>query len=264
MELKNEFRVRVSAETTWQAFNDVELIAPCLPGAQLQEIEGGEYRGIVKVKVGPITAQYKGKATFVEQDQAAGRVVLKASGRDTGGGGNANATITATMVADGDGTRVTVVTDLAVTGKLAQFGRGVLAEVSTNLLGQFVECLEHRVLAESQVSEPQPEVFEPEAEPEPQGTGPEPDAAESQTEAAEKEAPETQPRATEAEPESEPGPESPGPAVSGVRRVEGPEVAPVDLLQAAGSSVAKRLLPPLAGFAALVLVILIWRRRHLR
>src|SRR5687767_10432711 len=102
MELVNEFTVAVPVDHAWAVLTDVERIAPCLPGAQLQEIEGDEYRGIVKVKVGPITAQYKGKAIFVEQDKAAGRVVLRAEGRDTRGQGNANATITATMTPEGD------------------------------------------------------------------------------------------------------------------------------------------------------------------
>ena len=117
-----------------------------MPGAELTEIEGDEYRGVVKVKVGPITAQYKGKATFVEKDDAAHKAVLRAEGRDTRGQGNANATITATLVPEGSGTRVKVVTDLAITGRAAQFGRGVMADVSTKLLGQFVSCLEKNVL----------------------------------------------------------------------------------------------------------------------
>src|ERR1700678_3253764 len=111
MELTNDFRVDVGVPEAWKLLTDVERIAPLLPGAQLQEIEGDEYRGIVKVKVGPITAQYKGVATFLEQDEKAGRFVRRASGRDTRGQGNATATITATMVPDGDATKVTVVTD---------------------------------------------------------------------------------------------------------------------------------------------------------
>jgi carbon monoxide dehydrogenase subunit G len=142
MELTNEFRVEVPVPVAWKVLTDVERIAPMMPGAELQEVEGDEYRGIVKVKVGPITAQYKGTATFVERDEAAGRVVIKATGRDTRGQGNASATIAATMQPDGDGTRVAVVTDLNVTGKVAQFGRGVLADVSAKLLGQFVKSLE--------------------------------------------------------------------------------------------------------------------------
>ncbi len=147
MELTHEFRVAVPPAQAWAVLTDVERIAPCMPGAQLQEIEGEEFRGLVKVKVGPITAQYKGKATFLEQDEPAGRLVLRAEGRDTRGQGNANATITATLAADGDGTKVTVGTDLTVTGKVAQFGRGVLADVSAKLLQQFVTCLETKVLA---------------------------------------------------------------------------------------------------------------------
>ena len=142
MELSNEFRVGVSVSEAWKVLTDVERIAPMLPGAQLQEVEGEEYRGVVKVKVGPISAQYKGQATFVERNEDAGRVVLKATGRDTRGQGNASALITATMTPDGDGTRVSVVTDLTVTGKVAQFGRGVLAEVSAKMIGQFVDSLE--------------------------------------------------------------------------------------------------------------------------
>ncbi|MGH3579652.1 MAG: SRPBCC family protein, partial [Mycobacterium sp.] len=137
MELTNDFRVGVPLETAWVVLTDVERIAPCLPGAELREIEGEEHRGVVKVKVGPITAEYRGKATFVEKDEPAHRAVLRAEGRETRGQGNANATITARLQADGDGTKVSVVTDLAITGKVAQFGRGVLADVSAKLLAQF-------------------------------------------------------------------------------------------------------------------------------
>src|SRR5436305_5033342 len=160
MELTNEFRVGVPPAQAWSVLTDVERIAPCMPGAQLQEIEGEEFRGVVKVKVGPITAQYKGKATFVDRDEAGGKVVLKAEGRDTRGQGNANATITALLVPDGDGTKVTVTTDLNVTGKVAQFGRGVLADVSSKLLGQFVDCLESNVLGDAPPPPPPPPAAE--------------------------------------------------------------------------------------------------------
>src|SRR3989442_5280009 len=103
MELSNEFVVPVGVDEAWVLLTNVERIAPCMPGAELQEIEGDEYRGIVKVKVGPITAQYKGKATFVEQDEAGGKAVLPAEGRDTRGQGQANATLTALPVPDRDG-----------------------------------------------------------------------------------------------------------------------------------------------------------------
>jgi uncharacterized protein len=147
VDLTNEFRVGVPVERAWEVLTDVERIAPCMPGAQLQEIEGDEYRGIVKVKVGPITAQYKGAAHFVEQDEAGHRAVLRAEGRETRGQGNASATITAQLEPDGDGTKISVITDLTITGRVAQFGRGVLADVSTKLLGQFADCLETKLLA---------------------------------------------------------------------------------------------------------------------
>jgi carbon monoxide dehydrogenase subunit G len=143
MELNNDIEVSAPVEDVWAAFNDVERIAPCLPGAQLQEIEGEEYRGIVKVKVGPITAQYKGKATFEERDKANWKVVIKGDGRDTRGAGNASALITATLDPVSDTiTKVNVHTDLTITGKVAQFGRGAIADVSTKLMGQFAANLE--------------------------------------------------------------------------------------------------------------------------
>jgi carbon monoxide dehydrogenase subunit G len=227
VELTNEFRVQVPIERAWAVLTDVERIAPCLPGAQLQEIEGDEYRGIVKVKVGPITAQYKGAATFVERD-APNRLVLRAEGRETRGQGNAAAVITVTLAADGDATDVGVHTDLTITGKVAQFGaRGVLAEVSTKLLGQFVESLEATVLAGE----------EPAAEP---------TVAE-------------QP----AEPTTEHVTEPPGPHVTepAVRLVDHPESAPVDLVGAAGAPVAKRLAPVAGVFALLWLLRLFLKRR---
>jgi uncharacterized protein len=147
MKLDHDFRVDAELDTAWRVLLDLERIAPCMPGAQLQEVEGDEYRGTVKVKVGPITAQYRGVARIVESDAAAHKVVINAEGRDTRGQGNATATITATLTGDGDGTRVQVDTDLNVTGKVAQFGRGVMADVSTKLLGQFVDCLGTTVLA---------------------------------------------------------------------------------------------------------------------
>src|SRR3954468_18207127 len=116
MEIQDSFRVDLPVDAAWRPLPALERIAPCLPGAQLQEIEGDEYRGIVKVKVGPITAQYKGKATFIEKDDVNHKAVLDASGRDTRGQGNASATITALLEPSGEGTHVTVTTDLTVTG----------------------------------------------------------------------------------------------------------------------------------------------------
>ena len=147
MKLENEFRVDVPVEEAWRVLLDVERIAPCMPGAQLQEVEGDEYRGIVKVKVGPITAQYKGVARITESDDANHRAVIRAEGRDTRGQGNASATATAVLQPDGEGTRVNIDSDVTITGKVAQFGRGVIADVSAKLLDRFVACLESDVLS---------------------------------------------------------------------------------------------------------------------
>jgi carbon monoxide dehydrogenase subunit G len=149
VELTNDFSVGVPVDQAWSVLTDLERIAPCLPGAELQEVEGDEYRGIVKVKVGPITAQYKGTATFLERDEANHRAVIRAEGRDTRGQGNANATVTATLVDRDGATHVTVLTDLTITGKVAQFGRGVMADVSSKLMEQFVQALEADVLSGS-------------------------------------------------------------------------------------------------------------------
>jgi carbon monoxide dehydrogenase subunit G len=155
MDLVHEFTVPVPVDDAWRILTDVERIAPCLPGAQLQEIEGDTYRGIVKVKVGPIQAQFKGQASFVEQDHVAHRVVLKGEGRDTTGKGNAAALITAELTSlTASSTSVKVLTDLSITGKVAQFGRGAMADISDKLLAQFVENL-NTLIGEQQAS-PEP------------------------------------------------------------------------------------------------------------
>jgi carbon monoxide dehydrogenase subunit G len=251
MELTHEFRVAVPPAQAWAVLTDVERIAPCMPGAQLQEIEGEEFRGLVKVKVGPITAQYKGKATFLEKDEPAGRLVLRAEGRDTRGQGNANATITATLVGDGDGTKVTVGTDLTVTGKVAQFGRGVLADVSAKLLQQFVSCLETKVLGGDEPADAPPA---PEATPAPSGSAsspaPEPGVTATAT-------------ATEVETPLAIDPNGTAPAAPTVRKINQPEAAPVNLIDTAGSSIAKRA-GPIAAVLAVLFVVLRRRRRRSR
>jgi carbon monoxide dehydrogenase subunit G len=154
MELKNEFHVSVPIDVAWAVLTDLERVAPCMPGAELQEVEGEEYRGIVKVKVGPITAQYKGIARFAEKDDDQHRAVLLAEGRDTRGQGNASATVTAVAIPDNDGTTVSIVTELTITGKVAQFGRSVMADVSAKMLGEFADRLEADVLSQGSGSEP--------------------------------------------------------------------------------------------------------------
>jgi uncharacterized protein len=149
MELNNEFRVAVPAAKTWEVLTDVERVAPCLPGATLLSVDGDEFTGAVKVKVGPITVSYKGVAAFQEKDAAAQRVVLKAEGKETRGNGNAAAIVTAQLTDEGESTSVVINTDLTISGKAAQFGRGVLADVASNLIGQFAKSLEASVLGDS-------------------------------------------------------------------------------------------------------------------
>jgi uncharacterized protein len=142
MDLNHEFIVNVPINDAWVILTDLERIAPCLPGAQLTEVEGDTYRGQVKVKVGPIVAQFKGQASFVTRDDAAHTASLKAEGRDTTGKGTAAATITAQLTSvTPTSTKCTVVTDLTISGKVAQFGRGALADVSDKLLAQFADNL---------------------------------------------------------------------------------------------------------------------------
>ena len=147
MDLTNEFRVPLAVDEAWDVLTNIERIAPCMPGATLEGVEGDDYQGTVKVKVGPMTAQYRGTVRFLERDDTVHKAVLKAEGRETKGQGNAAATITATITADGDGSTVNVVTDLTISGKVAQFGRGVLGDVSSRLMGQFVDCLEKDLAA---------------------------------------------------------------------------------------------------------------------
>ena len=146
VELTNEFRVAVPAAKTWEFLTDVERVAPCLPGATLLSVDGDEFTGAVKVKVGPITVSYKGEAAFVEKDAAAQRMVLRANGKETRGNGNAAAVVTAQLKDEGDATNVVITTDLTISGKAAQFGRGVLADVAGNLIGQFAKALEADLL----------------------------------------------------------------------------------------------------------------------
>ncbi|MFE7224196.1 SRPBCC family protein, partial [Nocardioides sp. NPDC057577] len=144
MDLTHEFTVPTSVEETWNSFLDIGSLAECFPGAQVTSAEGDTFTGTVKVKLGPIAMVYAGSGTFVEKDEAARRLVVEAKGRDKRGNGTAGANATLTMAPEGAGTKVEIVTDLAVTGKPAQFGRGVMQDVSDKLLGQFVACLESK------------------------------------------------------------------------------------------------------------------------
>ena len=219
MELNDSFEVAHPVDAVWEVITDVERIAPCLPGAQLTGSDGDVHEGLVKVKVGPITSQYKGKASFTERDDAAHRLLMSASGRDTRGAGNASAEITVALEAVTEAsTRVSVHTDLTITGKVAQFGRGVLADVSRKLMGQFADNLAELVAADVASSEPE---------------------AASDPEAAD-------------ESGAEPAAEAPEPAPAPAAEVEA-----VDLLEVAGAPVLKRLLPVILAIILIVIVVII-------
>lgn len=221
MKLENRFAVAVPVAEAWQVLLDVERIAPCMPGATLTKIEGDHFEGTVKVKVGPINLTYGGKASFVSKDETSHVVVIDGSGKETRGTGTAKALITCRLVADGDSTQVEVDTDLNVTGKPAQFGRGVLAEVSGKLVDRFAACLSEQILA---------------------GSSPEPVFAST---AADLGAPEgMQPPVVSLPPLAQPRP----PAEA------------IDLLDAAGAPVLKRLAPALAGLVVLLLLLRKLRR----
>lgn len=233
MELNHEFTVERPIDEAWAVLTDVERIAPCLPGAQLQEVEGDVYRGVVKVKVGPILAQFKGQASFLEQDVERHRAVLKGEGRDTGGKGNATALITAQLEEVSDGvTSCTVLTDLSITGKVAQFGRGALADVSDKLLAQFSDNLNELLKSEGG------------------------DAAVDEAPVAAGEPAPSEPAAVV----SVNGNGSADAANGSVRKIDSPDNEPIDLLGTAGAPMLKRLLP-VAGILVLLLFLL-RRRRH--
>ena len=146
MELNHSFTVPASVADTWQTFEDIESVAGCFPGATVTEVEGNDFKGTCKVKLGPIALVYTGAGTFLEKDEAARRFVIEAKGKDKRGNGTAGATVTATFAEEApESTRVDVQTDLAITGKPAQFGRGVIEDISNKLLQQFVTCLQDKV-----------------------------------------------------------------------------------------------------------------------
>ncbi len=212
MKLENEFRVSVPIDHAWEVLTDIPLITPCLPGATLTDHDADEYKGKVKIKVGPVTADYSGSAVFVTRDETAHHVEISASGRDSRGSGNASATITADMTADGDGTKVSITTDLKISGKVAQFGKGMIAEVSGKLIDQFVDCIEQELLGEAII-----------------------DRVAAEGAAAPGEAAPARPRPQQAE--------------------------ALDLMEYAGNSVYKRLIPVVAVIAVLIALRVLLKRR---
>lgn len=235
-QLVNEFTVNRPIDEAWPVICDVERIAPCLPGAQLEEIQGETYRGIVKVKLGAVTTKFKGEAHFVERDDEQHRATLRAEGRDTGGRGNAAADIVAEATAlSPTSTRCVVTADLHITGKVAQFGRGILGDVSKKLMTQFANNLNSMLDEEpagGAAPTPEPTAAVPAAE---EPTTTEPAAAPTAGEAPAEEAPPT------------------------VRKIEGPASEPIDMAGMAGPALAKRAGPAL--LALIVLFLLLRRRR---
>jgi len=239
VDLKHQFTVPASIEETWTAFNDLERVAPCFPGASLTSVEGDDFKGACKVKLGPISLQYTGAGTFLVRDEEARRAVIEAKGKDKRGNGTAAATVTAQLSEADDGTLVEVTTDLAITGKPAQFGRGVIQDVSDKLLGQFVDCLQTRL------GRVQPEPV----------AGPEPEAGAQAGPVVAGEPTAAQPAGGT---DPQPAASAPGPQHAASRHPE-PEAAEVelDLLTTVGPVLLKRYAPMALG--ALVAVWLLRR-----
>ncbi|MEU8864071.1 SRPBCC family protein [Streptomyces umbrinus] len=272
MDFTNEFRVNLPPDQAWSLLTDVERIAPCMPGAQLTGVDGDTYNGVVKVKVGPMTVQYKGVVSFEEKDDEARTAVLHARGRDTRGQGNADARVTARLVPDGDGTRVTVDTHLTITGRIAQFGRGVIEEVSGKLLAQFVDNLEGQLATEKEKGQGQAQESVAGAEPEPEvsagiASGATPESASAEGPAADKspaaEAPRktapTAPTALTTPASNGVRPAAEAPAVSRTPAAPAPE--PLDLMSVARGAVLKRALPAAIVLAVVVVVLVVWLTR---
>jgi carbon monoxide dehydrogenase subunit G len=253
--LLNEFTVNRPIDETWNVLTDVERIAPCMPGATLEEIEGDVYRGVVKVKLGAISTAFKGQANFVERDDATHRAVLKGEGRDTTGKGNASALITATLEPVGDTTKVVVETDLHITGKVAQFGRGIMGDVSKKLMNQFATNLNTMLDQQPTIAPSGPKPAERAVTDAPAGTEPaEKAAGNGATAIATAKAPPSTTPTTD-----EPSDASPT-ASSGVRKINGPAAAPIELSDVAGSAILKRVLPMVGGLALLWIVVRRLRR----
>ncbi|MFD9893120.1 SRPBCC domain-containing protein [Amycolatopsis sp. NPDC059027] len=240
MRLDHEFTVPAPIGEVWQAVVDPERVAPCMPGATLTKVEGDTFSGTVKVKLGPISLLYKGTGEFLEKDEAARKVVIKASGKDSRGAGTAAATVTLTLTEAEGGTHGAVATDLAITGKPAQFGRGMIAEVGGKILDTFAGCLAEKLAPAAGDAAEKPEI---KAVPDP--------VADPKTDGAKAEAPKSEaPKAATATAEK-PKLHSVPPAA---------ETEAIDLLDYAGQSVLKRLAPVLAAVVAFVGVFAIVRR----
>ena len=263
MRLEHEFSVPASPDVVWAAVIDPERVAPCMPGASLTSVDGAQFSGGVKVKLGPVSLTYKGSGEFLETDEQAKRVVIKASGKDARGNGTAAATVTVTLAAEGQGTKGTVVTDLTVTGKPAQFGRGMIVEVGGKILDSFASCLATKLdapAAEAGATATDAKPAEDEDEEPPPPAQPKPTRRRGPARSSV--AAEAEPVA-EAETDGSPRLQLVGEQESAPRQVGvSSEAEAIDLLDYAGASVAKRLVPALLGVLAVLFVVLRMRRRR--
>lgn len=255
MRFEHEFTVPVPVEQAWPVLLDVERIAPCLPGASIDGVEGNTFTGKMKVKVGPITVAYSGKASFEEVDKDAHRVVLKAAGRETRGSGTANATVNARLHDDGGRTRVTVETSFNVTGRPAQFGRGVMNEVGAKLIDRFAENLAELLRGDTEAAT----ATQPAAETATETAAATPAAAPAEPATGEAPAAEAAKPAAEAAQEPAAKAEPSRPAVP-TRSSRTAEEEALDLLEVAGMPVLKRVLPAVGALAAIGLVIWLIRK----
>lgn len=252
MELVNEFTVNRPIDQAWAVLTDVERIAPCLPGAQLQEIEGDIYRGVVKVKVGPISAALKGEASFVERDDANHRAVLKGDGRDTKGNGNASALITATLEElTPTSAKCVVHTDLNMTGKVAQFGRGALGDISSKLMMQFAKNLDEMLAADAVATTSEPATAAAGAD----TPGSDSDLAAETFAGADVETAEPAVTSQASEPAVKPAEPAEPVEPAQKRIINGPAAEPIDAFSLGGSAVLKRLLPLIGGLVILLLAL---------
>jgi len=262
MKLENRFTVPVPVDEAWKVLLDVERIAPCMPGATLTSVEGDHFEGKVKVKVGPINLTYGGKAHFVSKDDTNHVAVIDGSGKETRGTGTAKALITCRLVDRGDSTDVEVDTDLNVTGKPAQFGRGVLADVSGKLVDQFAACLSDEIRAGTPTVAQTPDVEDVAGPPSligeaaPDG----PDIVAAALEAGATGAAAT--TAAQAPVASAPAPSTPAPSAPAPaqRTAPRPQAEAIDLLGTAGVPVLRRVAPPALALVVLLVVL----RRLLR
>jgi uncharacterized protein len=290
MQLENTFTVPVDIDTVYDALNDPEKVTPCFPGATLTSADGDDFTGTVKVKLGPISMTYKGKGTFVERDRTAHKVVVDAQGRDSRGNGTASAKATLTMSEAGTGqTKVTVLTEMQVTGKPAQFGRGVMADVGDKILGQFASCLADEFAdapapapaaasgagssspsngaapaassGAAPVSGDATPVSQPAAPSPVAAASGAPDAAPMASTVAEARKENTAAATPGGSPASGAGPQpvSSAPRSSSPERPKRQQAEAIDLLDASGGAVMKRVAPVAAGVGVLALIILIIR-----